>query len=310
MFTKKMKLISKLSEIAGNKSIIVTIGNFDGVHLGHRRLLEEALKTAKGMAGDLVVISFVPHPQEFFSKLNDFYLNSFEERRELLKDFGVKYFLEINFDEQFSNLSPEAFLREYILSDKRVKKLYLGHDFSFGKSKTGNLEFVEKFLSNSEVQLEVFPEFKTSMDKVSSSLIRDLIRHGKIEKTNELLGRKFFIKGKVVKGKGRGATIGVPTVNLEISPNRIVPAKGVYFTKTYFQGKYFDSITNIGVNPTFRDDNQIKIETHILDFSQEIYGEDIVISFLKKLREEKKFNDFNELKLQINADIKERINFQ
>jgi riboflavin kinase/FMN adenylyltransferase len=164
-----MKLISKLSEITENKSLVVTIGNFDGLHIGHRSLLEEALKAAKSMSGDLVLISFIPHPQEFFCKLNDFYLNSFEERRSLLKDFGIKYFLEISFDKEFSNLSPETFLNEYILSDKRVKKLYLGHDFSFGKSKAGNLEFVEKFLSNSEVKLEVFPEFKTSLDKVSSS---------------------------------------------------------------------------------------------------------------------------------------------
>jgi len=305
-----MKLISKLSEISENKPLIVTIGNFDGVHLGHRSLLEQALKTARGMSGDLVLISFVPHPQEFFSKLNDFYLNSFEERRSLLKDFGIKYFLEISFDEEFSNLSPESFLKEYILSDKRVKKLYLGHEFSFGKSKSGNLEFVKNFLLNTGVQLEVFPEFKTSMDKVSSSLIRDLIRHGKIEKANELLGRKFFIKGRVVKGKGRGATIGIPTVNLEINPKRIVPAKGVYFTKTYFQGQPFDSITNIGINPTFGDNIQLKIETHILDFSQQIYEQEIVISFLKRLREEKKFSDFNELKMQIKADIEERINFR
>jgi riboflavin kinase/FMN adenylyltransferase len=124
------------------------------------------------------------------------------------------------------------------------------------------------------------------------------------------LGRKFFIKGKVVRGKGRGATIGVPTVNLEISPNRIVPAKGVYFTKTFSQDKSYDSLTNIGINPTFGDNIQLKIETHILGFSQQIYDQEIVITFLKRLREEKKFSDFNELKMQIKADIEERINFR
>ncbi len=305
-----MKLISKLSEINGNKDLIVTIGNFDGLHLGHRRLLQDALKTAKGLAGDLVLITFFPHPQEFFSKLNDFYLNSFEEKRDILEGFGIKYLLEIVFDERLSNLSPEDFLNEYILNDKRVKKLYLGHDFSFGKSKTGNLEFVKKYLANSQVELEVFPEFILGTEKVSSSIIRDLIRQGKIDKANNLLGREFFIKGKVVKGMGRGSTIEVPTINLKIDPKRIVPSKGVYFTKTYFQGKSFDSITNVGINPTFGDNEEIKIETHVLGFSQQIYGEEITLTFLQKLREERKFTDFNELKKQIKADIKERVNFR
>lgn len=305
-----MKLISKLSEITGNKDFIVTIGNFDGLHLGHRRLLKEALKASNSLAGDLVLITFFPHPQEFFSKLNDFYLNSFEEKREILQGFGIKYLLEITFDERLSNLSPEDFLNEYILNDNRVKKLYLGHDFSFGKSKTGNLEFVKKYLANSQVELEVFPEFVLGADKVSSSIIRDLIRQGKIDKANNLLGREFFIKGKVVKGMGRGSTIDVPTINLKIDPKRIVPSKGVYFTKTNFQGKSFDSITNVGINPTFGDNGEIKVETHILGFSQQIYGEEITLTFLHKLREERKFTDFNELKIQIKADIKERVNFR
>lgn len=305
-----MKIISKLSEITGNKPLVVTVGNFDGVHLGHRKLMGAAQSAAKKMDGHLVVTTFIPHPQDFFSNFKGFYLNTFEERRDLLNDFGIEYLLEINFDDDFRNLSPEAFLNDYILKDKRVNILYLGHDFSFGKSKSGNLDFVRKFISKTEVTLEVLPEYTKAGEKISSSLIRDLIREGNVNKANELLGREFFIRGKVVKGMGKGATIEVPTINLEVDPKRVIPARGVYFTKTLFQGSLFESVTNIGHNPTASDNKELKIETHILEFSKQIYGQEVVLFFLKKLREEKKFHDFEELRKQIKTDIKERMNYR
>lgn len=305
-----MKLISKLSEIAGNNPLVVTIGNFDGLHLGHRNLLSEALKLSKNLGGNLVVITFIPHPQDFFSNFQDFYINTFEERRDLLKEVGIDYLLEISFNGEFSNLSPETFLNEYILKDKRVSTLYLGHDFSFGKSKSGNLDFVKKSLLQTNVNLEVYPEYIKDDRKISSSLIRDLVREGKIVKANELLNREFFIKGRVVKGLGRGATIEVPTINLEINPKRVMPQKGVYFTNTIYQGTLFRSITNIGHNPTFTETKDLKIETHILGFSKQIYGQEIILTFLKKLREEKKFQNLEDLKRQIKSDIKERLGFR
>ncbi len=298
-----MRLISKLSDIPGNKPIIVTIGNFDGIHLGHRKLLEDALEGSKRISGHLVVFTFIPHPQDFFLNLNNFYINSFEERRKILEELGIEYLLEIKFDEKLSLLSPDDFLREYIFLDKRVIKLFLGHDFSFGKDKSGNLDFVKKFLIDSHIRLEIFPEFLINGDKVSSSVIRDLIRQGNLIKSNRFLGRDFFLNGKVIRGAGRGATIGVPTINLETDPKRIIPKNGVYFTRVKFQDKNYVSVTNIGYNPTFSHEKKLNIETHIIGFDKQIYNEEISIFFLKIWRDEKKFENFEELKLQIKRDI-------
>jgi riboflavin kinase / FMN adenylyltransferase len=304
-----MKLVSKLSEIPGNGPILVTLGNFDGLHLGHRKLLEEAFNASKKINGYLAVITFCPHPQEIFLNLDNFYINSFQERRELLEGVGVDFLCEIGFDEEFSSLSPDQFLNDYILNDSRVKTLFLGHDFSFGKSKSGTFEFVRDFLSKTKVNLKVFPEYLKDGEKVSSRVIRDFIRNGEILKANEFLGREFFISGKVVKGMGRGATIEIPTVNIEVDAKRLIPQRGVYFTKTKFKNNTFKSITNVGFNPTISEDKKIKIETHILDFRDQIYGEEIVIYFLKNWRDEKKFSNLNELKAQINLDIKARTDF-
>jgi len=298
-----MKEISKISDLNESSRVAISMGNFDGVHLGHQALLRNALKESKNKDFSLGVITFIPHPSEIFKGVKDFYINSFKERRELLKELGIDFIVELPFDETFAKLSPEDFLSEYVLKIKNLKKLFLGHDFGLGKDKRGDLKFIADFIRPFNIEFHVEEEFLFEGHEVSSSKIRDLIKKGDIREANTLLGRNFFLSGKVVLGEGRGKRIGIPTMNLDMSEKRLTPGRGVYVTKTSVDGKENLSVTNIGLNPTFETDGRVKIETHLFDFDKTSYGKEIRVSFVEKIRDEKKFKGPADLVEQINRDI-------
>jgi riboflavin kinase/FMN adenylyltransferase len=284
-----------------NPDIGITIGNFDGVHLGHQFLIEELKKDCEKNNCSLLVVSFRPHPQTILkSTIEDFLINSYEEKSCLLEKFGADYYLELKFDREFSTQSPENFLENHLLQYPQVKKLYLGHDFTFGADKRGDFSFTQKYCASKNIQVEQLPKY--SKDSVSSSQIRESIKNGNISEANRLLGRDFFLSGIVIKGEGRGKKIGFPTANIQVDKMSIKPQKGVYATKTYYKGMLFNSITNVGINPTFGGE-KLNIETNIFDFDNDIYGEDISVHFLDKIRDEKKFSTVNDLVEQIKLDI-------
>ena len=300
-----MKIINEISSLKtlGKKQFGIVIGNFDGFHLGHQKIISQMLGYCRTCNITLVVMTFVPHPRFVLRKENQFLINDYQSRRKLMQKAGVEILYEIKFTHQFSNLHHEHFLHDYALKDKAIKCFFMGHDFYFGKDKKGDRTFVEKYCREKGVYLKVLDEFKKETEKISSSHIRSLLKQGNIKKANALLGREFFLSGTVVHGLGRGKKIGLPTANLNLKEELLIPACSVYATRVIYGGKSYLSLTNIGLNPTFKGATEITIETHILDFKEDIYGEEINIGFIEKIREEKKFQSLSELKKQIESDI-------
>lgn len=298
-----MKIVKNLESLNedGHK-FAVTIGNFDGVHLGHQNILKLILQECEKEGLELVVVTFEPHPIQILKPRNHFLINSFIEKRELLKNVGIKYLCEISFSRDVSTMAPGSFLDDYILSCKSVEKIYLGHDFAFGANKSGNHEFVKSYCSPRKIDVRLLDEFTLKDQCVSSTKIREALAFGKIEEVEKMLNRHFFITGTVVKGEGRGRKIGFPTANIRFPAERVVPARGVYITKTILGDQTWNSLTNIGHNPTFNSGNDLFVETHILDFDGNIYGDEISVQFYTKIRDEKKFDSVNSLVEQIKKD--------
>lgn len=303
-----MKILHNLLEIpqvAGDfPEIGVTIGNFDGVHIGHRQLLRKIKKECASKNLAFVVVTFVPHPQKILQPEKErFLITSYDQRRELLKDLGVDYLVELKFTRDFSTLTPEEFLRKYLFCYPKLKDFYLGYDFAFGANKQGGHDLVNSICMPLGIEVEIQPKFEFGDEVVSSTLIRSHLLNGMVKEVHPILERPFNLEGVVVKGEGRGKKIGYPTANIQVSPDLIVPQKGVYVTKTTSKGMTYQSVTNIGHNPTFKDTEVIHIETNLFDFDIDIYGENLEISFLQKIRNEKKFPTVNDLIAQIRADV-------
>lgn len=298
-----IKKINELKNLYSEEKIEVTIGNFDGVHLGHREFLSRISRDCKLTKSKFVVITFVPHPIQILKAQSGFLINTFVERRELLAQCGVDYLLEIDFTRDFSTLLPEDFLEKFIFSFVGIEKIYLGHDFVFGANKSGDYKLAKVQCEKKNISLILQDEFKLDNHSISSSVVRAAISAGDMEKANSLLGRSYFLSGRVIKGQGRGRQIGFPTANMDYDKELIIPARGVYITQTTIHDMTYNSVTNIGINPTFNMGQTTNVETHLLDFNRDIYGEEMRVSFLKKLRDEKKFSSVNDLIAQIDSDV-------
>lgn len=304
-----IKSFEDLKEVYSEGSVQVTIGNFDGVHIGHREFLSRIAQDCKKTKAKFVLITFIPHPVQILKAQTGFLINTYIERRELLAECGVDYLLEVDFTRDFSTLSPEEFLRKYVFSFAGIEKVYLGHDFAFGANKAGDYKLAKSLCEKEKIQLILQDEFKLNNSSISSSIVRNEIKQGEMEKVNSLLGRAYFLSGHVIKGQGRGKQIGFPTANMDYDKALILPAGGVYITQTTIHGMTYNSLTNIGTNPTFNMGPSLNIETHLLDFNRDIYGEEMRVSFLKKIRDEKKFSSVNDLIAQIEGDVKSAKSF-
>ena len=298
-----IKNINELQEIYSEDKVQVTIGNFDGVHKGHREFLLRISDDCKKTKSKFVVITFVPHPVHILNAQTGFLINSYTERRELLAQCGVDYLLEVDFTRDFSTLSPESFLQKFLFTYRGIDKVYLGHDFAFGANKSGDYKLAKILCEKENINLILQDEFLLNNHSVSSSIVRSAISSGEIERANSLLGRPYFLSGRVIKGQGRGKQIGFPTANIDYGNELIIPSRGVFITKTNIHDMIYNSVTNIGMNPTFNLGQAIHIETHLLDFTRDIYGEEMRVSFFKKIRDEKKFSSVNDLITQIDKDV-------
>jgi riboflavin kinase/FMN adenylyltransferase len=303
-----MKVLHNLLEIPTEDhqwpGIGVTIGNFDGVHLGHRQLLKKIKAECENKNLLFVVVTFIPHPQKILQPDKErFLINSYEHRRVLLSQLGVDFLIEMKFTRDFSTLRAEEFLSRYLLTYPNLKNFYLGYDFAFGANKEGRQDLVNSLCQSRGIKVEIQPKFELNMSVVSSSLLRDLLLAGRVDEVISLLERPFHLEGVVIKGEGRGKKIGFPTANIQVSNDLIVPQRGVYITRTIYKGMTYQSVTNIGHNPTFKDTSHIHIETNLFDFNDDIYGEILEIQFLKKLRDERKFPTVNDLISQIRTDV-------
>ncbi|MBT3475768.1 bifunctional riboflavin kinase/FAD synthetase [bacterium] len=275
------------------------IGNFDGVHLGHQSLIEFAKKIARESDTELSILTFKPHPREvILNKKVDLILPYFEKIK-MLKSFSVNSIDEIGFNKEISKMSPNDFISKFLEASGAVN-IIVGKDFKFGIHASGN---VDTLVSYKKSLFKVHAiEIEHIVDKrISSSLIKEFLSQGCICEVNRFLGRNYYIKGEVVEGEKRGRQIGFPTTNLKTEWN-LLPKEGVYVTYIFVNGKRYDGITNIGYRPTFGK-KDLLIESHLFDFNEFIYGLEIKIEFLKRIRSEKKFDSVEELIENIKKDV-------
>jgi len=277
----------------------LTMGNFDGLHRGHQALIGRA----RDCGGPLTVMTFDPHPLQILQPERQITrIFSRADLSEQLPKFGVDLLVILPFTEQLARTGAEDFWRQYVTEPFRPKNIVAGHDFAFGRSRQGTLEFLQDWCARNQAGLHVVKPFLLNGEIVSSRAIRELIRLGEVEKAATYLGRHFYLRGAVGKGAGRGKTIGVPTMNFT-ALSEILPAHGVYATLTHWQGRRWASVTNIGVNPTFGATEGVKVETHVIGHAVEARGETVDVEFVRRLRPEMKFASIEDLKNQIKDDI-------
>ena len=282
------------------KSKVVLIGNFDGIHLGHQKLISKAKKIAEQKKQKLVLITFNPHPREIINNSEMDLILPYKEKKLLLKSYGIDKIDEIKFTNKLSKLSAEEFAKEYIYKVHNPSDIVIGKNFKFGHKARGDAKLLKDSLSK-KVKVHSVDIKRLDSLVISSSEIKKLISKGSIEKVNKLLGRNYHISGKVIHGEKRGRLIGFPTTNLSTEWN-FLPKNGVYVSKVVISDKSYQSITNIGVRPTFNA-NSLQIESHIFDFNKNVYGKKIKIYFLARIRNEKKFETVEKLIENITKDV-------
>lgn len=294
-----------ISQTSTQKRSAITIGSFDGVHLGHQQLIHTLVDYARKNDLQSVVITFWPLPAQFFKRAPARYALTFpDERAELIKKCGIDRVITLNFNQELANLTAEDFLK-VIKRHTNFSWMVSGINFALGKDRLGDLDSLKSIGNHMDFQLEVIEPKLTGKAIVSSSQIRQDIANGKIREANAKLGRRFMLAGKVVHGESRGSKIGFPTANLEIAPERLVPMNGVYVTRAWMTESDAMAVTNIGVRPTF--DNPLpepRVEPHLLDTSDDLYGSEITLEFFDFIRPEKKFANAKQLITQIKKDIK------
>ena len=280
-----------------NQTII--IGNFDGVHIGHQQLIDQA-KCATPER-NVVILTFRPHPKVIFHHdLEYFMISTPQQKYKRLKEEGVSAVVEIPFDREFAKLSGEKFI-SMLINMLQPKNIYVGEDFCFGNQRTGNAELLSNLSQAYGYKLHVIKKFHNTQNICySSSAIREHIKQGHISAANQLLGYNWIIEGKVIHGDKRGRSIGFPTANIDISPY-LLPKPGVYCVKVHINQQTYRAVTNIGYRPTFKTKKPL-LEVHIFEFSEDIYGQFIQVEFLDFLRAEKKFNSLQDLTSQIQED--------
>lgn len=282
----------------------LTIGNYDGVHLGHRAILKNLKAQAKKRKLKSALLTFEPHPvQVLVPQIAPKLINTLKQKIELLEQTGLDTLIVQSFDMPFAKMKPADFFKKSLVKDLNARFITVGHDFTFGDKKTGTIETLEVFAHEKNIEIDIIEAQMLDQTLVSSSLIRKLIASGDIPFANHLLGRDFFIDGQVVHGHNRGASLGLHTANLH-TDNDLLPLDGVYATRFQIGKKKYQSVTNVGFNPTFNNTER-SIETHIFDFDRDIYKKEVRLSFVKRLRNEIKFVNPEALVKQIEKDISE-----
>jgi riboflavin kinase/FMN adenylyltransferase len=279
----------------------VTIGNFDGVHRGHQVIIERTVQLAKAFSGQAVVISFASHTETVLGKQPQL-LNQPDIRKGLLAKLGVDALLEIEFNQQFATLSPEAFFQTWLVDGLRAQAIVIGYDFRFGAKGRGDFNLLQNLCASQQIIIEQIPPVQDQGDIISSSIIRQLIAGGDIELANRMLGYPFEIMGEVVLGEQRGRSLGFPTANIHLAPEYVLPAYGVYLVSFEALGQAYYGVASVGVKPTFGVYSPL-IEVHLLDTTIDLYHKEARVRFLRFIRPEIRFRSVDELKEQIVRDI-------
>ena len=305
-----MRVFRGLDNLPPFKNPVLTIGTFDGVHLGHAKIIERLRKKAIEVDGESIIITFDPHPR--FVVAPDStpieLLSSSDEKIKALQDLHADNLVVVPFTKEFSDISAEAYIRDFIVSNFHPHTIIIGYDHHFGKNRQGNYQLLESVKADYGFQLEEIPVQEIEHIAVSSTKIRAALHVGDIKKANELAGKLYALEGHVIHGEKRGRLIGFPTANLNVSDtHKLIPANGVYAVKAYLNDTVYKAMLNIGVRPTVSTTNHRSIEVNLFDFDQDIYDETLRIEFVDRLREEKKFNGIDELIAQLTIDKQEAL---
>lgn len=299
-----MDVIFGFDEILKDTNSFVTIGTFDGLHLGHKRIIEKLKEKAALTGGRSVVITFDPHPRTLFQSADPVkLLTSLDEKIELFGKTGIDVLWIIKFTREFASLTSEEFVKTHLVEKLGVKEIIIGHDHRFGKGRDGDEAKLKEIGAKYGFSVTPVEAVEVNGQTASSSKIRKALTEGELVLANAFLGRNYSLRGEVVIGEKRGRTLGFPTANVgNIAPGKLIPANGVYAVKVIIEGEEYNGVINIGRRPTFNTNDEIIPEVHILDFNSDVYGKKIEVVFVERLRGEIKFSSKEELIKQINED--------
>lgn len=305
-----MKIIRSIDAFDTSEKTIVTIGTFDGIHIGHKKILKDLIATAKKEGKKSVLLTFFPHPRMVLQKDKTILLlNTLDEKSMLLEKMGLDYLIIHPFSKEFSRLTALDFVRDVLVNKLNTSRLIIGYDHHFGKNREGNIHQLKEYSLLYDFKIEEIPAQDIDDVSVSSTKIRVALKEGNLKTANNYLGYHYMLSGIVVKGKKLGGTIGFPTANIEVKESyKLIPSTGVYIIKTKINAILFHGIMNIGFNPTVLGKHQT-IEAHLFDFNENLYGKKITVEFVYFLREERKFKSVEELVAQLNIDKENAISF-
>lgn len=302
-----MQLIENLEDIkSAFKNAVITIGNFDGVHIGHQALFHEVIERADAIGGTSIAMTFDPHPIRVL-KQNGHppLITLYDQKVELIKKSGIDVLIVVPFNKEFAAISARDYILDILLKRLGARVIVVGEDYTFGKNREGNLNLLRSYAEALDIQVVVvdwIPIANQGGNRISSTRIRQLVMDGKVRDAQKLLGRHYQIKGEVVTGRDRGGKLlGFPTANINLH-DELCPKPGVYAVTVESMGITHQGVANIGFSPTF-DDHEFTVEVHILDFDNDIYGQDIRVNFIQRIRDEIKFSSIEELSDQITNDV-------
>ena len=282
---------------------VLTLGVFDGLHLGHQLIMKTVVDRARVIGAVPTVITFEPHPRAVLhSESAPPLLQTFDQKIEALGVLGIEQTIVIHFNEAFAQIRAADFLRDVIVDRLHAKEVYLGRGFFFGHNREGNIDLLRRVSAQLGFVADEVPEVRLRGKRIGSTMIRQLLTDGRVNLARRMLGRPYGVEGPVARGDARGVDLGFPTANVQ-PHNRVIPRRGVYVTSTLIEGQWRRSVTNIGVRPTFGDALEPSVETHVINWSGDLYGDVLRVRFLHRLRDERKFSSIEELKSQIERDV-------
>lgn len=289
-----------------NNKLFLALGNFDGLHLAHRCIVNRSVDLAKEYGGKSAVFLFDPHPVTRLYKKKDFLLlSSVQHRGEMMEELGVDYLIIEQFDESIASLPPYRFVADYLVKLLHVSGVVIGFDYTFGKRGRGTAAHLLRWGEKFGFEVDVVPPVIVDGEVVSSSLIRNLLAGGEVKKAAKLLGCNFKLRGQVVYGEGRGKTLGFPTANMQLQDGLLLPARGVYLCSTSIDGVKYFALASIGSKPTFHRQNKVFVEVYLIDYEGDLYGMELTVEFLHRIREEAVFSGAESLTEQMRLDLRQ-----
>ena len=301
---KAMKVIRNKRGLKAARGGVVTLGNFDGVHLGHQKILKRVVDRARRLGVPSVVFTFEPHPMKVVQPLKSMpLLADFEEKAKVIASFGVDYMVVAGFTKAFAARHPREFVEDEVVGALDANEVWVGHDYAFGRRRGGTVEYLKGLGDALGFKVKVVPAIRKRGGIVSSSRIRGLLKDGEVAEASKLLGRDYSVNGKVVKGSAIGRRLGFPTANLRVT-SELVPAGGVYAARALIGSRTYKAAVNIGKAPTVKKKGKLTVEAHLLGYKGRLYGRRLSLSFVRRLRDEKKFASESALVAGIKNDIK------